>query len=264
MKKTALASIFIVLTGVFPAHAMDSQTEAELSLAYTAAKLGKYADAILKTQPLIDQLKLDTVDAIILGNKILAVAYCEVGDLDKSKDNLQSLEAFVPGERFAEFDLSRACLEFFGLKKRLPKKASEPVASPVATPPPREPTPWQLSVPFGKGQFYNGDRDKAWAFLSTQAFGVVSMVTLFALFHAEKNADGSFGNTALAKGYKAGFWAAVGITSGAATWGIFDAHRAHRARRARQPVQAATQASITKSWSTSVNPGYIGSDNARR
>ena len=224
MKSFVYLSLFVALG----AGAIDRQTESELSLAHTAAKLGKYPEAILKLQPLLDQLKLDTVEAITLGNKILAVSYCETGDIEKAKENRQSLEAFTPHEKYEEFDLSKPCLEFFGLKRPVKKK-------PVELPPPSVPEkllpkklPWQVSMPLGTGQFYNDQREKGWAFLSTQAFGIAAMIATFTLFQAEKNGDGTFANTGKAHGLKAAFWSSVGITSGAALWGIFDARSVQR------------------------------------
>jgi hypothetical protein len=232
--KTLFISILAFM--VPPAMALETSVEEEISLAYTLSKAGKYADAVLRVQPLLNALKLDTVESIILGNKILTVSYCELNDLEKAKEYLESVRAFSPDESFKEFSMSPTCLDFFGIKRQIVKK--QKVADAETLPPsvvpnhlkPKDPS-WKLYMPFGTGQFYNEQSDKGWAFLATETLGLVAATTMFILFQSEKNSDGTFSNTGLANAYKTTYWSSLGVAGGASIWGIVDALIVNKKRR---------------------------------
>lgn len=258
-RKTLLAFVFFASTLL----AETANVKEELSLAYTMAKTGRFTDAILKAQPLLDALKLDSVDTIVLGNKILAVSYCELGEEEKATETRDTARAFSPSEPFTEFAMSKKCYAFFGLDKAsshavarkksaketppLPKNAEvsfhadelpetrertdtegdRPIESLHLTLDSTRPS-WKLYMPFGTGQFYNDQPEKAWAFLSTQALGTASAITMYTLFQLEKNSDGTFSDTDRAHLYKNSYWASIGVVSASAIWGILDAWLVHK------------------------------------
>lgn len=213
--------------------ALETSTQEELSLAYTLSKAGKHADAILRVQPLLNALKLDTIESIVLGNKILAVSYCELEDREKAKEHFETLKAFQPDESLKEFTLSSSCADFFGIKKNPPKKPKTVElenAPPVAIPDHLKPkeSSWKLYAPFGTGQFHNGQRDKGWAFLATQTVGLLAAGTMYVLFQSEKNKDGTFPKPGLANAYKKTYWSALGVAGASSIWGVIDALVVHK------------------------------------
>jgi hypothetical protein len=202
---------------------------------------GHPAEAIAAVKPPFDRFEFSTVEEITRVHRVLGVAYCETGDADKAREHLESLLLFSPKADLGNGPAGPRCRKLFDRIKNpaaAPTAASAsnpaPLPTPRAAPPPLPAppvyggTPPILLVPFGTGQFQNGESAKGMAFLSSELAGTALAVTSLILFKAEENADGTYRDEGAAELYRGLFWGGVGATTGLMVWGIVDAVVTHR------------------------------------
>jgi hypothetical protein len=162
-----------------PISGFAQQNLALLDKAYVHVLQKEYQAALDITQPLLDQLSLNTIEEITLAHKILGVSKCELEDYPKALDHFQTVKTFTPGESLDGVPVSSTCQQLF-VKLTLPK-TKKGVAT--RSQPSNQPTALTLVqnqdriknslsagyyVPFGVGQFKNGDKKKGVAFLIAQ------------------------------------------------------------------------------------------------
>ena len=237
--RTALLA-FPLATLLSLASARAENVEKQLDAAYKQVKSKNYEAAIGRTKPLLDKLLLNTVEEIITAHKILGVSYCELGDQEKASEHFKALVTFSPTETIDDLVRTKPCISLYASVQGVPAPAVRPptpkkeeaTAKLSAPPAPKERGRWKLYVPFGTGQFFNQERPKGWAFLSTEVLATAAAATTFALFQSEKNPDGTFTDSHRASVYRALFWSSLGVGTVTAVWGIIDAVVVHNDRTA--------------------------------
>ena len=108
MAKKYFILFIIFLTVQASANEWPTLKQAEVEI-----KNHNYKSAIDLTMPLLNQLKLTTVEEIAQGHKILAAARCELGDIGMAKDHFETLMIFSPHESIQDFQLSQTCQNLF-------------------------------------------------------------------------------------------------------------------------------------------------------
>jgi len=242
--KFCLLLAFVSAINVTQANAASYLNRLESASRQTKAK--EYEQAIKQTQPLLDKLLLDTVEEIILAHRILGVAHCELGDQQQAAEHFQALVAFSPSESVSKLVSTKPCQTLFdeiragrSTSTAVSKAASSADGSSVETvrttshldtmPMPSQSTStWKLYVPFGVGQFANGQRAKGLAFASGEVALMGLAISSFLLFQSEKNSDGTFSDPDLASTYRALYWSSLGVGIGVMAWGIVDAVWVHK------------------------------------
>lgn len=248
----------IITTFVFliSFHAMANEwptlKRAELELKRT-----NYKSAVDLVSPLLEHLKLSTVEEISKGHKILGIARCELGDIGRAKEHFETLNVFSPNEIINDDETSTTCKKLFTetKQKSLPpdeqklESEPEPQVPKIDTVLPKQseekPTPtlnksslklntdqltsnkipeWKLWMPLGVGQFEKGEPAKGYAFLTTQSVFFSTAIASFTLFKLQRNDNGSFKDVDRAHLYRSMFWSTLGAGIVSYIWGIFDSH----------------------------------------
>lgn len=102
--------ILWICVAIFPTIVLtDAKTMKILDKAYMYALDKQYKEAISKALPLLDSLKLNKIEEIVLAHQILSLSYCETRNKEKAQEHLKALRAFSPNEDFRAFALSPEC-----------------------------------------------------------------------------------------------------------------------------------------------------------
>ncbi len=231
-----IALVVTALLVPFSSARAASAVLKKLEAATAQVKAKEYERAIEVTQPLLDNLKLNTVEEIILAHKVLGVAQCELGDQAKATEHYEALLTFSPTETIDDLVATKPCKSLFdqarGVKEPTqavvpPPVQPTPKPAPAATTVAKEASPregaWKLYVPFGVGQFHNHEKTKGLAFLSTESLAFSLAIASYFLFKAEENPDGTFSNPDTASVYRGLYYGSLAVGGGAAIWGIIDA-----------------------------------------
>ncbi|MCB0308129.1 MAG: hypothetical protein KDD48_02065 [Bdellovibrionales bacterium] len=225
-----------------------------LKQAEVEVKNHNYKTAIDLTLPLLDALKLSTVEEISQGHKILGIARCELGDIGNAKEHFETLVVFSPKESIQDFQLSQVCQKLFNKvmgraevrrKGVMPKNSdqlhsSENKSATIEIQTVPKPTinlrlqeqsqesdiqKWKLWIPFGVGQFEKNEKKKGTFFLTTQSVLFSTAITTFILFKIDQNADGTFDHARRAETYRITLWSSLGAGVVSTIWGIWDAKK---------------------------------------
>lgn len=245
-KKPLFIIILIVACFESKANEWPALKQAELEI-----KNHNYKTAVDLITPILEQLKLTTVEEIARGHKILGVAKCELGDLGNAKEHFETLGVFSPGEGLEPFQVSQSCYRLFkqqkntpeskqkkstatkeskqsksNLEEKLPEVPSDKPSLNLTTQVQSQSSPiqeWKLWVPFGVGQFEKQEKKKAKTFLLTQSIFYSAAIASFVLFKAEQNADGTFDHSSRAEAYRVTLWSTLGSGLISSIWGVMDA-----------------------------------------
>lgn len=222
MKKTF---VFILAMAFFqPAYAKN------LDKAFVHMQANEYTQASKIAQKLLDDLQLNTIDDISLAHKILGVSSCQTGNEEKALSHFETLKTFSPNAKLDGIALTNRCQKLFTTmkleenkkrrKKSVPKKQTSSYASTPAENLSYQSdvkTPSNRYIPFGVGQFRNGEKKKGLAFLIGQSVLYSAGITALAIHGSDAN-----------KGLRdagIGSLAAGGFVS---LWGILDAVQTYK------------------------------------
>ncbi|MCB0272758.1 MAG: hypothetical protein KDD46_07070 [Bdellovibrionales bacterium] len=169
----------MLLLLLIPASSFAKGTT-DLDKAYVELLASHYKEALELTQPLLDNLTLNTIEEISLAHKILGVAKCEEGLEEASLSHFETLKTFSPNADLRGIQTSQRCQQIFD-ELALPKSNKKKSKSVATLPNTTTETPAQALqnqakhkapasryVPFGVGQFKNGERKKGLGFLIGQ------------------------------------------------------------------------------------------------
>ncbi|MFH1263122.1 MAG: hypothetical protein V1495_06735 [Pseudomonadota bacterium] len=239
MRRSAVAILLFTTVFPYPQAGHADPILDRLQAAQSLVRAKEYSAAINQTQPLLDGLKLETLEAIILAHKILGVASCELGDQPKAQEHFKILLTFSVTEEISDLVVTKPCANLYAElqeeerpQAHKPKTAPKSVAPtpknrPVPNPPVKEPTKtggaWKRYLPLGVGQFANDQPNKGVAFLASEGALFATAGLMAALFHMEREPDGTFTHSDRADAYKTTFWTTLGVGTAIAVWGIVDA-----------------------------------------
>lgn len=215
-----------------------------------------YKTAIDLTWPLLDQLRLSSVEEIAQGHKILGFARCELGDIGHAKEHFEVLIVFSPNESIEQLQPSAGCQKLFqqikqpiksspkkiqtssiddaGLKTRPISYESTNRTVNLKIQPDNATTSdstWKLWMPFGIGQFVNDERKKGLFFMASEGVMFGTAVTSLVLFYQEDRINGKFVHPDRGRNYQALFWSSLGVGLALEAWGVVDARSVHQKRK---------------------------------
>jgi len=235
--------LFLITSLSTPLIAATTRDQIELSLHHYKAR--RYQRSIDLVQPLLDQLRLNTVEEIIQAHRLLGLSHCELGDQPKALEHYKILLTFSPTETIDDIVVTKVCANLFNnlkgdrpinapraVEKRETKVDPSPaiLKTPEKSPLPSENRPWKVYIPFGTGQFINEQPRKGTAFLAGEATAFATAIAMFTLFKSEENSDSTFDDPESASVYRGVFWGSLGVGIGLATWGIVDAILVHKGK----------------------------------
>ncbi len=239
----------------------EASPQVELQRARDLFEYGEYEQARRVAERLLARNVLATDEDLIDANRIVALAYL-YGDapdrLERAREYFLQLLSVEPDYRLDPFFTPPAALEFFEQvrrdneerlapireQRRLAKQALAAEAAArrrfleersrerEATKPPVVRTVQRNHValvflPFGAGQFQNGDRATGWAIASIQlAAGATSVASYFAI-ESLRNDNGRFApnDVRTARTLNTAKWVSAGVFYAAWLYGILDAWR---------------------------------------
>ena len=164
-----------------------------------------YENALKSLYPLLDQLKLKTMEEIVRTHRVLGVAHCETGNEVKALEHFDAMLSFSSSEKISDLVKTNYCKQLFekaqgkgkrlaetkAVKKNIKNNPSDPKPllglSKMAT---DKSDQWKYWLPFGSGQFKNGEKRKGRFFLISEGVLMSAAITSLALFKAEENSEG--------------------------------------------------------------------------
>jgi hypothetical protein len=210
-------------------------SDARVASAIENYNLGEYAAANSALTPLADDPALSPADRQEARTYLAATKFA-LGDPDEAKRQLKKLFAEFPE---AEMDPASFVPDLVRLaqqtKSEVAKARAPAVATvtPVTKPPPEPARSGFTLIPFGVGQFRNGDTAKGYAFLAGQSAAFATAIGSFVWLQTNKVADPANGLTTgtyapdkvdtartLNTVYVASFWAGIAIAAAGVIEGI--------------------------------------------
>ena len=195
-----LAAITAFAKGKIP------EEESQLKFGLQAYNQKNYTNAIIFTEPLINELKLSKQKNIMLAHEIIAMSYCETNQDALGEKHLKAIfdfdQSFV-----SSLPSSPPCKKWF---------TSGPKSSALSFT--EKSSLWWTLAPLGILQFKKNQSAKAWTFLLTQSLGLSLGVTSYMLFKSSQNKDGTVPNGSHAETYRWLNW--IGFGSAGLAYGL--------------------------------------------
>jgi len=258
MRVVVLLGVTLALLAPLGALAQEAP-EHTLESAEASFRQQHYRDTIVLVRALLYPApKLESIDEIHRAREMLGASYWQVKELDNGEREWQYLLIARPSFQLDKFYYPKEMRTFFeSLRTTLVRQGVIGKASNI---PQAKPLPRVLKItevierrsratafiPFGVGQFNNGNSTWGWFFLSTEATALATSVgTSFAYqflpttgspFTFSKNMQGAA---------KTLYWTSLisgAVFTGLVTWGIIDANIRHepvrvvRVERTLEPV----------------------------
>ena len=251
----APAVLAAILLTSLPALAADDEdtrvTKARLYLQH-----GEYGDAILQLVDLLYPVQLERREDVASAREMLAVCYFYRGEADRSRSEFVELLRVAPTHRLdplihppelvSFFDgirteiseeLARIRKELVAAEEEHKRKVAEAKGKGEVKEKKiyierhsKKNSLWLSFVPFGAGQFQNGEVSKGAAFLSGQAALLGLNIASYNVVLSLRGSDGRTPpeDESLARGFQVTQMVSLGLLVGLAVWGVVDAYRNYK------------------------------------
>ena len=179
-----------------------------------------------------------------------------MGDNGHAKEHFETLLIFAPKYSIQKFEPSDSCNKLFSKVAKQPEPAKKkeiksdlsideksvnPVQETKAILKPSDDTQsWKLWMPYGVGQFMNGQSKKGTFFLVSEATMTASALTTFILFQREDKIGDRYVHGDRAKAYQLTFWSSLGAGIVLYVWGVIDA-------KSNYPIKGGSMAALRPS-----------------
>jgi len=242
-----LALLLLITTPVLAAGDEDERvTKARLYLQH-----GEYGDAILQLVELLYPVQLERREDVVSAREMLAVCYFYRGELDRSRSEFVELLKVKPAHRLDPLIHPPELVEFFdGIRTEIEEELARIRKELVAAEEERKRKEaeakeqaavkelvyierhskknslWLSFVPFGAGQFQNGETGKGLAFLSGEAALLGLNIASYHVVLGLRQGDGRTPpeDEKLARGFQVTQMVSLGLLVGLAVWGVVDAY----------------------------------------
>ncbi|RLB54019.1 MAG: hypothetical protein DRI34_12640 [Deltaproteobacteria bacterium] len=248
----AAISLLVALLGLLALGTAPARAEPPDKLLARARAEFEYKNfenaARLLEQLLVPQVRLTTEQDIAEAREMLGLSYFYLGHQEQARRQFVELLYLRPDHRLDPFLIPPAAVTFFDSIRKEPavrekleqiRKSRQASKQP---PPPRPPPPRVQTLvrqrelmrrsrlvaflPFGLGQFQNGDTLKGVLLASGGGIALVANITCYSLLVALANENGRYapGDLQLARGLRIGQYVALGLFAASWIYGAIDAN----------------------------------------
>lgn len=246
------AALLLALLGLAAWPVFTARAESPTKLLARARAEFDYQNfenaATLLEQLLVPQVRLTTEKDIVAAREMLGLCYFYLGKQQQARQQFIELLYLRPDHRLDPFMIPPAAVTFFdsitnepAIRAKLEQIKKSRRANTKPTPPRQPPVRVQTLVrqrelvrrnrlvaflPFGLGQFQNGDTLKGVLLASGGGLALVANITCYSLLVALANENGRYapGDMQLARGLRIGQYVGLGLFAASWIYGAIDAN----------------------------------------
>lgn len=237
-----------LLALLFAAPASATDSSAIVRQAVVAYEHGNYAAAIADLQALLHEYRLQSVDDIIQAHTVLGAAFFQLGDTPKAQEHFESLLNFSPSVQLDPVYYPPKMVTF--LKELRTGRATPVVAKKsdggwqhldrnlMGDPATEQRERLYRWLPFGTGQFRNGEPIKGKVLLGVELLSLTASFAAALAYNNNRHNDGTFDDPAAAATYRDIFTVSLFSFGVVAVGGIADALHVYHRRQNQSPTVA--------------------------